>query len=372
MERKGKYAGRMLAAVLAASLLAACGSAGNSAETYESAADHAAYDSGGGIYTNETAAVATYEEAGAVDEAEEGSTAPELSENAVSDRKLIKNVNLNVETEQYDALLPAIEQRVVALGGYIEEMSSYSRNNEYDSGYRGKKYFRYASIMARIPRENLESFLEEIGEQSNVVSRSESVTDVTLQYVDLESHKKALLTEKDRLLQLMEQAETVEDIIAIEGRLSEVRYQLERMEAQLRTYDNQIDYSTVYLSIDEVEHYSPTEGASVGERIRSGFVESVEGVGRGFQNFAIWFVINLPYLFVWAVVIVAVVLVVRAVVRRHVKKNAGKQRQRNVNPYLPPAGGPEQTWGQGKGPEENRPEEQNIATQKQEEQERIR
>ena len=69
---------------------------------------------------------------------------------------------------------------------------------------------------------------------------------MTLQYVDLESHKKALTTEQDRLIELMEQAETVEDIITIEGRLSEVRYQLESMESQLRTYDNKIDYSTVY------------------------------------------------------------------------------------------------------------------------------
>lgn len=55
---------------------------------------------------------------------------------------------------------------------------------------------------------------------------------MTLEYVDLESHKKTLQAEHERLLQLMEQAESIEDIITIEQRLSNVQYQLESMEAR--------------------------------------------------------------------------------------------------------------------------------------------
>ena len=51
--------------------------------------------------------------------------------------------------------------------------------------------------------------------------------DVTLRYVDVDSHKKALETEQERLLALLEKAENVEDIITIENRLSDVRYELE-------------------------------------------------------------------------------------------------------------------------------------------------
>ncbi len=340
---KANYTKSILAVGLAAVMLTACGGSGSKdMVASESATEEAAYDSGGGIYANEVMTAEEYEAADTAG-AEEGTGSSEVPEAAVSDRKLIKNVNLSVETEQFDSLVPTLEQRVTALGGYIEEMSSYSRGNEYSPDYRGTKYYRYASMTVRIPRQNLDTFLEEVGEQSNVVSRSESVTDVTLQYVDLESHKKALLTEQDRLLELMEQAESVEDIITIEGRLSEVRYQIESMEAQLRTYDNKIDYSTVYLNIDEVEHYSPSEDASVGERIRDGFMESVEGVGRGFRNFGIWFVINSPYLAVWAIAVVIVVLIIRAIIKKVAKRNAGR-RVRRVDPYLQPPGrqpGPE-------------------------------
>jgi hypothetical protein len=71
--------------------------------------------------------------------------------------------------------------------------------------------------------------------------------------VDLESHKKALQEEEKRLLSFMEDAESIEDLITIEDRLTNVRYQLESMESQLRTYDNQVNYSSVHMNIEEVE-----------------------------------------------------------------------------------------------------------------------
>lgn len=327
------------AAVAAAVALTACGGAGDrysaagAAQTYESAADTAYYD--GGFYEAEAVAEepeAAVEENG-YDVSDDAATDLQEGVDAQAGRKLIKNVNMNVETEQFDALLPGLEQRITALGGYIEEMSSYSRNNTYSSDYPGTRYLRYASMTVRMPKENLDLFLTEVGEQSNVVSRSESVTDVTLQYVDLESHKKALITEQDRLLELMEQAENVEDIIAIEGRLSEVRYQLESMESQLRTYDNQIDYSTVYLSIDEVERYSPTEDVTTAERIRRGFVNSLWGIGRNAGDCVIWFLINLPYLIVWAIIILLVLLLVKVVRKAAVKRMAKKEKRAGRNPY---------------------------------------
>jgi uncharacterized protein YhaN len=151
------------------------------------------------------------------------------------------------------------------------------------------------------------------------------VEDVTLQYVDMESHKKALVTEQERLLELLEQAQTVEDIITIEDRLSEVRYQIESMESQLRTYDNKIDYSTVYLTINEVVQYSLSEEETVGERIRNGFLDSLEGVKDGVTEFAIWLVIKLPYLVVWAVIIAVIVIVFLKIRKRVRRKHEQKE-----------------------------------------------
>ena len=77
------------------------------------------------------------------------------------------------------------------------------------------------------------------------------------------------------MMALLEQATSIEDIITIESRLSEVRYQIESMESQLRTFDNQVDYSTVSISISEVKELTPVVEESAGTRIRNGFVNSL-------------------------------------------------------------------------------------------------
>lgn len=285
---------------------------------YEDSAayDAAAYD--GGVVLNESVRTASYDyeaaEAAAEEPvSEEGYAEGQSGQDAVTapetSRKLIKTVNILAETEDFDTLVPGLQKQVEALSGYIEYISVYDVHSYYVEDQQVKQ--RCANVMARVPKEKLDGFLAQVGEQTNITSRSENVEDVTLQYVDLESHKKALVTEQERLLALMEKAETVEDIIAIEGRLSEVRYQLESMESQLRTYDNRIDYSTVELSITEVRKYSPPQEATVWQRIQSGFMKSLDDIGFGIRDFAIRFVIDIPYIVLWLAGIAVAVIVVR-------------------------------------------------------------
>lgn len=300
-------------------VLTGCGGSGNSKVSMDSAAAaEEAYDTGGGYVTDDIYSYAQengYAEEDVADDAEaeaEGSESPKV---ANANRKLIKNVNLQVETEEFDALLSTIERKTEALSGYIEE--SYTYNG---SEYRGREN-RNASLTIRIPAGKLNDFLSEVSEASNVISRNDSVTDVTLQYVDMDSHKKALIAEQDRLLELLDQAENIEDIITIESRLSEVRYQIESMESKLRTMDNQVSYSTVYLSIEEVKQLTPVKEQSVGEKIVTGFTRSLTNVGMGIMNFGIGLIINLPYLLLLGVIITVAVLVIRVVIK---KGTAGK------------------------------------------------
>lgn len=252
----------------------------------------------------------------------EASVTEEGAATALESRKLIKTVDMNVETQEFDTLMTAIENQVDVLGGYIESLNTYNGSSYY---YRSGT--RSADLTIRIPKNQLNDFLSTVTDISNVIRRSDNVEDVTLAYVDLESHREALRTEQTRLLELLERAESIEDIITIEERLSNIRYQLESMESQLRTYDNKVDYSTVYLSIEEVEVFTPVEEATVWERITGGFVDSLQSIGNGFVEFGIWFVINIPYMVVWAVVIAIIVLIIMAVSKRS-KKNKVKKEGR--------------------------------------------
>ena len=305
--------------LLAASLLTGCGS---SKASYSAAADNtAAYDAGGAYVTADTAAATTEEayEFSMSEEAklEEAGMEP-LEENALAaERKLIKTVDLSVETEEYDTLLANLEQQIAGLGGYIEYQNQY--NGSYYSGYQDT---RNAYMQIRIPVEHMDEFVVNVGEWTNIRNKEERVEDVTLQYVDLESRKKALITEQDRLLELLEKAESVEDIISIEARLSDVRYELESMESQLRTLNNQIDYSTINLNIQEVRRLTPTEEKSVWDKMRNGFVKTIYNIGDDIEYGFIWFVVNIPYFIIWIVIIVVVFMGFRAWRKKRRKKQA--------------------------------------------------
>jgi len=248
---------------------------------------------------------------------------------AATDRKLIKTVDMNVETQEFDELVACVEQQVKALGGYIENMELYNGRSYYSY----KSGARNANIIIRIPQAKLDAFLGEISGISNVISRSESVKDITLTYVDLDSHKKALIAEQDRLLQLMERAETIDELITIESRLSDLRYQIQSMESQLRTYDNKVDYSTINLYINEVEVFTPVEEETTWERISSGFVENLKSIKDGFVELVIWFTVSVPYLLIWAVIIIVAVLIVRRIIKKNRKKRGAAVQTQYQVPY---------------------------------------
>jgi len=307
---------KVLTGVLALSMLSGCGSASKMA--MESAYDTAAsnYSAAGGVYYDS----GDYEYAEEVSEENGSSQAETVEKGETTGRKLIRNVDMDVETESFDALLASAQSQAEELGGYIE--SSSISNSSYASSTSAA---RSARLTARIPSEKLDGYLAGISKQSNVTRKSESTEDVTLQYVDLQSHKKALLAEQESLLSMMEQAESIEDIIAINEQLTDVRYQIESMESQLRTYDNQVDYSTVNLYIDEVERYTPGAAKSAGARIAEGFSANIYRVGSFFKNFAIEFIILLPILIAIAIVLGIAILIVRIIIKISEKHQAGKK-----------------------------------------------
>lgn len=239
-------------------------------------------------------------------------TGTTISQTAQVNRKLIRTFDMQIETKEFDAVFSGIQTKVQELGGYIEQ-SSLDGGSAYYSSYN-----RYSNMTVRIPSDKLDGFIENVKENANVTYISESTEDITLNYVDVESRKIALETERDRLLELLEKAETVEDIITIEGRLSEVRYKLESYASQLRTFDNQVDYSTVHINIHEVDRETKVEPKTFWEEVTDEFGDSLYDMGRGFRNFGIWFLGSSPYLILWAVVIAAAVFGLRFI---------GKKRQ---------------------------------------------
>ena len=228
----------------------------------------------------------------------------------LSDQKLITTVEINAETEDLDALMPQLSDHIAQLGGYVEFQNTY-----YGSAYSSYRH-RSANMTIRIPADKLSDFLLHVEGASNVISKQQSQDNVTLQYVDTESRVAALEAERDRLMELMEQAGDLSDLLKIEERLTDVLYDLESTTAKLRSLDNQVSYATVNLYIDEVKILTETQEQTVWQRIGSGFGENLRNIGEDIVDFFVWLVTYSPQL----IVIGGIIYLIVRTVRRAIKK----------------------------------------------------
>lgn len=241
---------------------------------------------------------------------------------ALVGRKIIETAYLSVQTLDYDAFIPNLNEVVSTLGGYVQSSSTSGRG--YDSSSR----MRWANIVVRVPNDKLKTFLSQMSEIGNVVNASTNAEDVTLNYVDTESRLSSFRTEQETLMGLLEKAQSMEDILTIQQRLTEVRYQIESYESTLRTLDDQINYSTVTIDIQEVERQTPVVEETPGEEISRKFRESLEDVGDGFVNFGVWFVGNLPEIVVWVVIVGGLTTVIVLICRGGKKRRAKRAARR--------------------------------------------
>ena len=300
----------LLALVMAAAVLTACGAA--SKET-------AAMDNG--YYVEEAPmaeapAEAWVEEEYVSDESgissASGST-PALPEG----QKIITTLNITAQTEDMDPLLEQINGKIAQLGGYMEAQEIYN-GSSYSNSYR----YRNAYLTIRIPAKDLDSFVAMVKENANVVRQSISTENVTLTYVGVQSRITALETERERLLELLAKAESMEDLLQIESRLTDVQTELEEYTSRLRVLDNKIDYSTIHLDLEEVREYTPIEDEpkTVWQRIGSGLSQNLKDIGKGAVNFFVWLIVAIPYLLIIGGIAVVVILIIRKATKKKKKQ----------------------------------------------------
>ena len=241
-------------------------------------------------------------------------------------RKLIRRFSLDVETLEYDSFIATIKAEVSSFGGYIESSSTSGNSYNYSSS-------RYANFVCRIPSDKVDEFIGNVGGLGNITFCNEDTEDVTLNYVDTEARIKSLKTEYDQLLELLAEAENIDTIILLQQRLTEVRYQLESYESQLRTYDNLVDYSTVNLYVNEVKRITAPEQETVWQRIASDFSDNIYDIWVGAQNFFVWFIANIPYFIIWAVIIIGAAFITRFFLKKSSKYQERKAARKARKEY---------------------------------------
>ncbi len=232
-----------------------------------------------------------------------------LESNAIDSRKLIKEISLSVETKDYDNYIESLRNNVASNGGYIET------SNESNSSD-----FRNFTATIRIPVEKTDGFTEVASDNVTVKRRSESVKDVTEQYVDIEARIKVYKAEEESLIEIMKQAGNVTDLLSVKESLADVRAKIESYTAQLKSLENQTDYSTITLTVYEVEREVETEG--YWSRILNNVINGFKNVGKIITALFAFTLSAIPYLLIPAIITVITVIIVRYLKK---KKNSGKK-----------------------------------------------
>lgn len=285
----------VLCAVIALSF-AACGASSDKAVS-----ENAAMDQEFDMFAQNTGAGDNYSYTA------DSSGAGESPAQKTQDEKIIKTVDLSVETKEYEAYITALTASVSAAGGYVETSTANLGSTSYSN--------RYATFTVRIPAANLDSFISASGEKGTITSKTENQQNVTLEYVDLESRIEAYKTEKATLTGLLEKAASLENVLAIQERLSEVNYQIESYTSKLKVLENRVSYSTVTLRINEVERVTEAQ-PTLWTRIKNRFLNNLDGLVDWFKDAVVAIIGGLPVIIPLAVAIFVVILIIKKLIRK--------------------------------------------------------
>ena len=310
----------LLLAVLLVFALCACGSADSA-----SSAPSAAYD----MVSTETAYPAEAPEEDYGGFAVAGGTQLETGSGAApegSPEKLIYSASATVETTEFDRTIEKLSALVEQYGGFVES-SSINGSNYYTQS-RGYSSERYASYVIRVPSGKFSALMGSLSTLGNVPYSHTYTENITAQYYDTDARLTAYQTQEARLLEMMEAAETVEDLIAIEEKLTELRYRIESLQSTLKNWDRQVAYSTLDLEVQEVIEYTPESRMSYGQELALALTNGLRRTGEFFKDLLLAIVGALP-----ALVILAVVLAILIPVwKKHRKARRAKKNPPPENP----------------------------------------
>jgi hypothetical protein len=244
------------------------------------------------------------------------------------DRLVIKNAELAIVVNDPKADMARISQLAVEFGGYVVASNLYQ-------SYYGPNSIEVpeATITIRVPSERLDEALAQIKEGSVEVDHENvSGVDVTSEYVDLQSRLAAKEAAEEKLLEILEDAENAEDVLAIYLQVQSIQTEIEVLKGQIKYYEESAALSSINVRLIAEESTQPI---SIGPwRPEGAAKEAVENLVRFFQNFVdflIQFVIFiLPALILLAIPLVLVFLGGRALFRRFRKSSTAMEEKVEV------------------------------------------
>ena len=258
-----------------------------------------------------------------MDDSAARSTTGSSVEAAQQERLVIKNADLSITVDDPEKKIAAISALADSMGGHVVSSNTYQ--SYADSGARVPE----GNITIRVPSEKMDAALEQIKENAEEVN-SENVSgeDVTDKYVDLQSRLKAKKAAEEKMLEIMAQATTTEETLAVYSQLQIIQSDIEVLTGQINYYERTAAMSSISVNVIATEKSKPIEigGWKLGETASSA-VQNLIDYLQGFVRFLINFIIFiLPVLITLFLPFYLVFLGIRAIVRKRRAKKVAKEK----------------------------------------------
>jgi hypothetical protein len=191
--------------------------------------------------------------------------------------KIKKTGDINLTVDNYKAARAAIESIVRSGGGYI------SGENEQNSTYSISN-----SMIIRVANKDFDGMVGSITAiDAHVNSKNVYTEDVTAQFVDISARLKSKKEVEQRYLDLLQKAAKVSDILEVEEQLRVIREEIEAKEGELKYLNDQVDYSTINLSLHQDFEFTPQDSPGFFGRLGNAF-------GNGWNGF-LTFLVGMMY-----------------------------------------------------------------------------
>jgi hypothetical protein len=229
----------------------------------------------------------------------------------VPSQMVIYQADLQLRVKKFEKTLQNIEEQVIQYGGYISESNVFKDGEEQVSG----------QITVRIPQKNFQAFLREAeGQAAEVLQRNITGTDVSEEYVDLDSRLKSKRVVEERLTSFMKNAQKTEDLLKISADLAAVQEEIERIQGRMKYLENQTSLSTIHISLFENKVIVPNledDDLNTWDKTKKQFMKSTNMLLAAISGLFVFLVGNLPVLVILAVAAVFMYLFIKRVLKRN-------------------------------------------------------
>ncbi|MBG1242041.1 DUF4349 domain-containing protein [Nostoc sp. NZL] len=211
--------------------------------------------------------------------------------------QLIKKAAISLTVNSVDQTVDAVSQIINKQQGDLIGLKQQQPKNDNPR--------HTATIQLRLPENRLESTLEELAKLGTVESRNITAEDVGDRLVDFQARLTNLQKTEANLQKIMDRAGSVRDVLSVAQELSNVRQTIEQINAQLKSLQNQVAYSTITLNLAAAVS-STTSQPAFGLQVQETWNKSTHSLSSfsvGLLKLGIWLIVYSPYLLIFVALV---------------------------------------------------------------------